>query len=114
MDLHSRLLAPIAGASLSSETAERGAVVIAAAITACMAVLHAKPGRRVSFFCGEGGDSVLQMPAEEFDRQTQQQERARLDKFEELAPAAANRSRWPRTAGAASNARFSAARRRRC
>jgi nucleotide-binding universal stress UspA family protein len=87
MDLFSHLLAPTDGSSLSREAAER-AVVIAAAMKARVTFFHAKPERRMSFFGGEGGGFVDQMPAEEFDRQTQQQARAHLGELEELARAA--------------------------
>jgi nucleotide-binding universal stress UspA family protein len=87
MDLFSHLLAPTDGSSLSREAAER-AVVIAAAMKARVTFFHAKPERRMSFFGGEGGGFVDQMPAEEFDRQTQEQARVHLGELEALARAA--------------------------
>ena len=87
MELFAHLLAPTDGSPLSREAAER-AVVIAAAMDARVTFFHAKPERRMSFFGGEGGAFVDQMPAEEFDRQAQQQARAHLDTLEEKARAA--------------------------
>lgn len=86
MNLFSHLLAPTDGSPLSREAAER-AVVIAAAMKARVTFFHAKPERRMSFFGGEGGGFVDQMPAEEFDRQTQQQARVHLDELEAAARA---------------------------
>ena len=87
MDLFSHLLAPTDGSPLSLEAAER-AVVLAAAMKARVTFFHAKPERRMSFFGGEGGAFVDQMPAEEFDRQTQAQARVHLDALEATALAA--------------------------
>lgn len=87
MDLFTHLLAPTDGSALSREAAER-AVVIAAAMNARVTFFHAKPERRMSFFGGEGGGFVDQMPAEEFDRQAQQVARTHLDELAAVAQAA--------------------------
>lgn len=87
MDLFSHLLAPTDGSPLSRDAAER-AVAIAAAMKARLTFFHAKPERRMSFFGGEGGGFVDQMPAEEFERQAQQQARAHLDALAASARAA--------------------------
>ncbi len=91
MDLFSHLLAPTDGSPLSRAAAER-AIGIALAMKARVTFFHAKPERRMSFFGGEGGGYVDQMPADEFERQTQAQARAHLDELGAVA----------RTAGVAS------------
>ena len=87
MDLFKHLLAPTDGSPLSREAAER-AIVIAAAMGARVTFFHAKPERRASFFGGEGGGYVDQMPSEEFERQAQQQARDYLDALQAIASAA--------------------------
>jgi len=68
VELFTHLLAPTDGTPASHAAAER-AVAIAAAMHARVTFFHAKPERRQSFFGGEGGAFVDQMPADEFDRQ---------------------------------------------
>ena len=84
MALFSHILAPTDGTELSRNAAER-AIAIAAAMQARITFFHAKPERRQSFFGGEGGDYVDQMPAEEFDRQVQRQAQDSLDTLQALA-----------------------------
>ncbi len=68
MDLFSHLLVPTDGTELSGAAAQRG-IAIAAAMKARITFFHAKPEGRQSFFGGEGGGYVDQMPKEEFERQ---------------------------------------------
>ncbi len=87
MDLFSHILAPTDGSELSHGAAER-AIAIAAAMKARITFFHAKPERRQSFFGGEGGGYVDQMPAEEFDRVSQQRAQDYLVALEVAAAAA--------------------------
>jgi nucleotide-binding universal stress UspA family protein len=87
MDHFSHILAPTDGTALSREAAER-AVAIAAAMKARVTFFHAKPERRQSFFGGEGGGFVDQMPSEEFDRLSQQQADEYLIELQAIASAA--------------------------
>jgi nucleotide-binding universal stress UspA family protein len=84
MELFSHLLVPTDGSALSREAAER-AIVIAAAMRARITFFHAKPERRQSFFGGEGGGYVDQMPGDEFERQAQQHADAHLAELQALA-----------------------------
>jgi nucleotide-binding universal stress UspA family protein len=87
MDLFSHLLVPTDGSALSVGAAER-AVALAAAMRSRITFFHAKPERRQSFFGGEGGAFVDQMPGEEFERQSQQRAEDHLDALQALAAAA--------------------------
>ncbi len=84
MDLFKHILVPTDGSPLSHGAAER-AVSIAAAMKSRITFFHAKPERRQSFFGGEGGGYVDQMPTEEFERQAQAQAEAHLTALESLA-----------------------------
>ena len=87
MELFSHILVPTDGSELSRAAAAR-AVAIAAAMKARITFFHAKPEHRQSFFGGEGGGYVDQMPSEEFDRQARQQAGQYLDALQALAAAA--------------------------
>jgi nucleotide-binding universal stress UspA family protein len=87
MQLFTHLLAPTDGTALSRAAAER-AIDIAAAMKARVTFFHARPERRQSFFGGEGGGYVDQMPREEFERQTAALAAQWLDELEALARAA--------------------------
>ena len=80
------ILVPTDGTDLSRNAAAR-AIAIAAAMGARITFFHAKPERRQSFFGGEGGGYVDQMPAEEFERQTLARAKEYLDLLQELARA---------------------------
>jgi len=69
MPLFKHILAPTDGTALSRAAAER-AIDIAVAVQARVTFFHARPEKRQSFFGGEGGGYVDQMPGEEFERQT--------------------------------------------
>lgn len=84
MDLFSHILVPTDGSELSRHAAER-AIAIAAAMKARVTFFHAKPERRQSFFGGEGGAFVDQMPGDEFDRLSQQQALSYLDALQASA-----------------------------
>ncbi len=86
MELFEHLLVPTDGTMLSRDAAER-AVAIAAAMKARVTFFHAKPERRQSFFGGEGGGYVDQMPGEEFERQAQERAEAHLAQLREMAGA---------------------------
>jgi nucleotide-binding universal stress UspA family protein len=86
LDLFTHILVPTDGSELSRHAAER-AIVIAAAMKARVTFFHAKPERRQSFFGGEGGAFVDQMPADEFDRQAQERALAYLDALQGSAQA---------------------------
>lgn len=86
MELFSHILVPTDGSELSSAAAAR-AIAIAAAIKARITFFHAKPEGRQSFFGGEGGGYVDQMPREEFERQSRGQAEAFLDALQSLATA---------------------------
>ena len=87
MQLFTHLLAPTDGTALSRAAAER-AVDIAAAMKARVTFFHARPEKRQSFFGGEGGGYVDQMPREEFERQAVQRANEYLDALEAIAKAA--------------------------
>jgi nucleotide-binding universal stress UspA family protein len=87
LELFSHILVPTDGSELSRAAAAR-AVAIAAAMKARITFFHAKPEHRQSFFGGEGGGYVDQMPSEEFDRQARQQAGQYLDALQALAAAA--------------------------
>ena len=84
MQLFEHILVPTDGSELSRATAER-AIVIAASMKARLTFFHAKPERRQSFFGGEGGAFVDQMPAEEFERLSEKMARDYLTTLEALA-----------------------------
>ncbi len=86
MQLFKHILAPTDGSALSRAAAER-AVDIAAAMQARVTFFHARPETRQSFFGGEGGGYVDQMPREEFERQSLRQANDYLDALEALAKA---------------------------
>ena len=69
MQLFTHVLAPTDGTALSRAAAER-AIEIAALTKGRVTFFHARPEKRQSFFGGEGGGYVDQMPREEFERQT--------------------------------------------
>ena len=87
MQLFSHILVPTDGSELSRAAGHR-AVAIAAAMGARITFFHAKPERRQSFFGGEGGGYVDQMPKEEFDRLAREQANAYLTEMEQLAQGA--------------------------
>ena len=87
MQLFTHLLVPTDGTALSRAAAER-AVDIAAAMKARVTFFHARPEKRQSFFGGEGGGYVDQMPREEFERQAVQRANEYLDALEAIAKAA--------------------------
>ena len=87
MQLFTHLLAPTDGTALSRAAAER-AVDIAAAMKARVTFFHARPEKRQSFFGGEGGGYVDQMPREEFERQAVQRANEYLDALEAIAKTA--------------------------
>ena len=87
MQLFKHILVPTDGSELSRAAAER-AVDIAAAIKARVTFFHARPEHRQSFFGGEGGSYVDQMPHDEFERQSLRQADDYLDKLEAMAAAA--------------------------
>ncbi len=87
MQLFTHLLAPTDGTALSRAAAER-AVDIAAAMKARVTFFHARPEKRQSFFGGEGGGYVDQMPREEFERQAIQRANEYLDALEAIAKTA--------------------------
>jgi nucleotide-binding universal stress UspA family protein len=84
LQLFSHILVPTDGSQLSRAAAER-AVDIAVAMKARVTFFHARPEKRQSFFGGEGGGYVDQMPREEFERQALQQAGEYLDTLEALA-----------------------------
>jgi len=86
MELFKHILVPTDGSDLSRGAADR-AIAIAAAMGAKLTFFHARPERRQSFFGGEGGGYVDQMPAEEFERQTLARAKEYLDLLQELARA---------------------------
>ena len=87
MDLFSHILVPTDGSELSRSAAER-AVLIAKAMNARITFFHAKPEKRQSFFGGEGGGYVDQVPKEEFERMAQKQANDILADLQALASAA--------------------------
>jgi nucleotide-binding universal stress UspA family protein len=84
MDLFKHILVPTDGSALSLAAAER-AIAIAAATRAKLTFFHAMPEARQSFFGGEGGGYVDQMPAEEFTRVSQARAQSWLDELQALA-----------------------------
>ncbi len=86
MTYFTHILAPTDGSDLSRAAAER-AIDLAAAMKARVTFFHARPERRQSFFGGEGGGYVDQMPPEEFDRQASQLAAQYLDGLEAAAKA---------------------------
>jgi nucleotide-binding universal stress UspA family protein len=84
VDLFKHILVPTDGSPLSQGAAQR-AVSIAAVMESRITFFHAKPEHRQSFFGGEGGGYVDQMPSEEFDRQAQAQAESHLAALEDLA-----------------------------
>ena len=86
LQLFKHILAPTDGSALSRAAAAR-AVDIAAAMKAEVTFFHARPEKRQSFFGGEGGGYVDQMPREEFERQSIQQASDFLDALEAMATA---------------------------
>lgn len=88
MDLLFRhILVPTDGSELSRGAADR-AIAIAKAMGSRLTFFHARPERRQSFFGGEGGGYVDQMPAEELERQSLAQAKQYLDQLQGLAQAA--------------------------
>jgi nucleotide-binding universal stress UspA family protein len=87
MNLFSHLLVPTDGSELSRGAAER-AIAIAAAMKARITFFHAMPERRQSFFGGEGGGFVDQMPLDEFERQSRQAATEHLGTLQGMATAA--------------------------
>ena len=87
MQLFAHILVPTDGSDLSRATAER-AIDIAAAMRARLTFFHAKPEKRQSFFGGEGGAFVDQMPADEFDRVSEKMANDYLQNLEALAKTA--------------------------
>ena len=81
------ILVPTDGTDLSRNAAAR-AIALAAAMGARVTFFHAKPERRQSFFGGEGGGYVDQMPVEEFERQSTLRAGEYLDTLEALAKGA--------------------------
>jgi nucleotide-binding universal stress UspA family protein len=84
MDLFKHILVPTDGSELSAKAAKR-AIVLARAMNARLTFFHAKPERRQSFFGGEGGGYVNQMPAEEFEREAQRLADETLAALQKLA-----------------------------
>lgn len=84
--LFKHILVPTDGSELSRGAAER-AIAIAAAMGSRLTFFHARPERRQSFFGGEGGGYVDQMPAEELERQSLAQAKQYLDQLQALAKA---------------------------
>lgn len=84
MQLFAHILVPTDGSPLSRAAAER-AVDIAAAMKARVTFFHARPEKRQSFFGGEGGGYVDQMPREEFERQALAQAEQFIDSLEAIA-----------------------------
>ncbi len=84
MQLFTHILVPTDGSPLSRAAAER-AVDIAAAMQARVTFFHARPEKRQSFFGGEGGGYVDQMPREELERQALLQAGQYLDTLEAIA-----------------------------
>ena len=84
MQLFTHILVPTDGSLLSRAAAER-AVDLASAMMARVTFFHARPEKRQSFFGGEGGGYVDQMPREEFERQALQKADEYLDSLEVLA-----------------------------
>ena len=84
MQLFEHILAPTDGTALSRAAAER-AIDLASAMHARITFFHARPEKRQSFFGGEGGGYVDQMPREEFERQALAQARGYLDALDALA-----------------------------
>jgi len=87
MELFKHILVPTDGSGLSRAAAEH-AVVIAAALGAQVTFFHAKPEHRQSFFGGEGGGFVDQMPMDEFERISALRAQEYLDELQRLAQAA--------------------------
>jgi len=86
LDLFKHILVPSDGSELSRNAAER-AVAIAAAMGSRLTFFHAKPEIRQSFFGGEGGGYVDQMPVEEFERLSTARAEEYLDALQALAAA---------------------------
>ena len=84
--LFKHILVPTDGSALSRGAADR-AIAIAAAMGSRLTFFHAKPEARQSFFGGEGGGYVDQMPAEEFERQSIARAKEYLDLLQDLAKA---------------------------
>ncbi len=84
--LFKHILVPTDGSELSRGAADR-AIAIAKAMGSRLTFFHARPERRQSFFGGEGGGYVDQMPAEEFERESLAQARQYLDLLQDLARA---------------------------
>ncbi len=84
--LFSHILAPTDGTDLSREAA-RHAIDLAASLDAKLTFFHARPEKRQSFFGGEGGGYVDQMPRDEFERQTQEAAQRGIDELVRLAEA---------------------------
>ncbi len=87
MQLFTHILVPTDGSTLSRAAAER-AIDLGSAMQARVTFFHARPEKRQSFFGGEGGGYVDQMPREEFERQALQQADEYLDTLEALAQTA--------------------------
>ena len=81
------LLVPTDGSALSHRAAQR-AVAIAADMRARVTFFHALPQPRQSFFSGEGGGFVDQMPPEEFERACEETAARCLGELQALAAAA--------------------------
>ena len=84
MQLFSHILVPTDGSPLSRAAAER-AIDIAAAMKARVTFFHARPEKRQSFFGGEGGGYVDQIPPDEFERQSLARANEYLDTLESVA-----------------------------
>ena len=87
MTYFTHILAPTDGSELSRAAAER-AIDLAAAMKARVTFFHARPERRQSFFGGEGGGYVDQMPPEEFERQAAKLADEYIGRLEATAKAA--------------------------
>ena len=84
MQLFTSILVPTDGTELSDAAASR-AVCIAEAFGASVVFFHAQPEKRASFFGGEGGGYVDQMPAEEFELQARKAADDILDAVQQVA-----------------------------